>query len=429
MSKFFPLFIFMYIGPIFKILQMSEVNYQCTNCNTTFKSVELLSLCPNCVKLDTNQLPPKGTLQIIYPQSGGIAPSVQKQITSVLQHNMPFSVSENLEKLIPFTPLTFVSSINAQHLHFNLFIKDETLNQTLSVTNRAAKMAFSSPEFFGNGILVSKNAMACSIAYQAALHNKQAILLAPATLSLSKYSQALVYGSTLITVNGLYHQIESLVYSASSDFGLINFSEGYNPLYLEGYKIISYELVHQLQGIAPDFVFIPVGNAVLLAGIYKGFEEMLKLSVIPKMPVLVAVQPEINANFVYNIHNADFNLYKKTSLADDISIEIPSNYYMANLYMKQFQGQVVTLTEKEIEVAVNTLANTSGMFCSPSGSIGFAALKKFIDFQYIRNNSNVVVLATTHGMRDINSLHFHHKIEAPINPDLNHLKQRINFIL
>lgn len=69
-------------------------------------------------------------------------------------------------------------------------------------------------------------------------------------------------------------------------------SHGYsNPLGIEGFKTIAFEIVFQLRGMIPDRVYIPVGSGDGIAGIAKGFRELNAAGVIGRVPQLVACQP------------------------------------------------------------------------------------------------------------------------------------------
>jgi threonine synthase len=65
--------------------------------------------------------------------------------------------------------------------------------------------------------------------------------------------------------------------------------DGHNPFGIEGYKTIAYEIVRDL-GRAPDLVFVPVGSGSLITGIWKGFDDLLTLGLIDRLPRHVACQ-------------------------------------------------------------------------------------------------------------------------------------------
>ena len=78
-----------------------------------------------------------------------------------------------------------------------------------------------------------------------------------------------------------------------------------------------------------DRIFVPVGDGAIISGVYKGFEDLLNLSIINKMPTIVAVQSEKSNNLIRNINEDEFTVVESTTLADSISVDIPRNFRMA----------------------------------------------------------------------------------------------------
>ena len=69
-------------------------------------------------------------------------------------------------------------------------------------------------------------------------------------------------------------------------------SHVWDPFFLHGTKTVAFEICEQLGWIAPDTVFLPVGNGTLLLGAAMGFRELMVARMIERMPRLVGVQAE-----------------------------------------------------------------------------------------------------------------------------------------
>jgi threonine synthase len=54
----------------------------------------------------------------------------------------------------------------------------------------------------------------------------------------------------------------------------VYFSLSDDPLRIEGYKSLAFELLEQMDGQLPDFLAVPLGSGKLCRGILKGFEEL-----------------------------------------------------------------------------------------------------------------------------------------------------------
>ena len=68
-----------------------------------------------------------------------------------------------------------------------------------------------------------------------------------------------------------------------------------HPFGSENYKPITYELYLQMRPRVPLAVFVPVGFAELIFGIYKGFVELKRYGLIETLPRMIACEPEAGA--------------------------------------------------------------------------------------------------------------------------------------
>ena len=95
-----------------------------------------------------------------------------------------------------------------------------------------------------------------------------------------------MYGATIIPVRGTYDDAFDLSIKATEKIGWYNRNTAFNPLTIEGKKTVSFELFDQMDEYIPNRIFVPVGDGVIISGVYKGFEDLLKLGIINKMPIL-----------------------------------------------------------------------------------------------------------------------------------------------
>ena len=155
-----------------------------------------------------------------------------------------------------------------------------------------------------------------------------------------------MYGAQIIPVKGNYDDAFDLSIKATEEFGWYNRNTAFNPLTIEGKKTVSFELFEQLNFSVPDTIFVPVGDGVIISGLYKGFEDLLKLQVIDRMPTIVAVQANKSDNLVRNIENIHFEIKESTTIADSISVNIPRNFYMAQKYILDYKGAFMTVSDE-----------------------------------------------------------------------------------
>ena len=96
----------------------------------------------------------------------------------------------------------------------------------------------------------------------------------PATAPRAKLVQCLQYGATLIPIQGNYDAAFDLSLKFSERTGFLNRNTAYNPMTIEGKKTVSFEIVAQMPGKQIDYVFLPVGDGVILSGVIKGFLDL-----------------------------------------------------------------------------------------------------------------------------------------------------------
>lgn len=73
-------------------------------------------------------------------------------------------------------------------------------------------------------------------------------------------------------------------------------------------------------------MFVPVGDAVIISGVYKGYEDLLKVGLTDRMPTIVAVQAAGSPNLINNIGKPNFTAKPSQTIADSISVDVPRNF-------------------------------------------------------------------------------------------------------
>jgi threonine synthase len=161
---------------------------------------------------------------------------------------------------------------------------------------------------------------------------------------------------------------------------------------------------------------------VIISGVYKGFEDLYRLGLIERIPVIVAVQSINSDNLVRNLGKKDFNIIHSDTFADSISVDIPRNFYMAQHFIQQYEGEYITVSDKEILEASAILSKNTGLFSEPAGAAAFAGLLSYYENGKINENSDNVVLLTGSGLKDLRSVEKILKIPQSINPSIENLK-------
>jgi threonine synthase len=154
----------------------------------------------------------------------------------------------------------------------------------------------------------------------------------------------------------------------------------------------------------PDRVFVPVGDGCIISGVFKGFEDLLKLDLIKKIPTIVAVQSEKSDNIVRNLDNDKFVTKPSTTIADSIAVDIPRNFWMTKKFMDEYAGESVIVSDDEIISASKVLSENTGIFSEPAAATAFAGIMKYAEKELIDEKSKNVVLLTGSGLKDLKSV-------------------------
>jgi threonine synthase len=314
--------------------------------------------------------------------------------------------------------------LNGTHLPFYIHLKDDSQNPTFSFKDRASALvsAYAKEKNLETIVAASTGNAGSSLAGICAAQGQKAIIIVPETAPIGKLTQIIMYGAKVVPVKGTYDEAFDLSVRATEEFGWYNRNTAYNPLTIEGKKSVSFELIEQLNFKVPDRIFVSVGDGVIISGVYKGFEELLLLNLIDRIPVIVAVQSKGSDNLVRNIIRKDFQIIRSNTIADSISVDIPRNFYMVQQFIQKYRGETMTVSDTEIYEASAILSKNTGLFAEPAAAASFAGLLSLIRDGKIDEKSNNVVLLTGSGLKDIKSVIGKLKIPSSIHPSIDNLK-------
>jgi len=312
------------------------------------------------------------------------------------------------------TPLWAPERLRVELGFPRLFLKDDTCNPSGSFKDRASYLvaAFAREKGVKEIALASTGNAASSMAAVGAAAGLKITVFLPASAPVAKRIQVLQYGAELREIQGNYDLAfdKSLEYSTAT--GVLSRNTAYNPLTIEGKKTVSFEIAASLRTLAgsgpkakaPDHVFVPTGDGVIIAGVFRGFEDLMKLGAIDKMPTIWAAQAEgssaIARAMAAPAGSDPFEpTIAATTAADSISVDAPRNGYYALAKLKKYSGKAVMVSDEEIFAAQRLVSAKSGLFTEPSSACAFAGFYKVR--RTIDPTATVVVMLTGSGLKDI----------------------------
>jgi threonine synthase len=143
----------------------------------------------------------------------------------------------------------------------------------------------------------------------------------------------------------------------------------------EGQKTLVYEIVAELTNVSN--IIVPVGNATLLSASYKALIELKKLSLVRKLPRLIAVQATLTNPLVAAFRrNAKVRYQKPLTDAGAIAVGYPTYGDQAIEGIRATNGTVIDVTDKEMESERKAFYREYGLQVEMAGVASLAAFRK-----------------------------------------------------
>ena len=285
-----------------------------------------------------------------------------------------------------------------------LWVKDDGLNPTASLKDRASAMAVAKAREAGAEVIAcsSTGNAASSLAGNAAAAGLKTYIFVPSRAPKGKVAQLMTFGATVISVQGTYEDTFELSKAAIDRWGWYNRNAAINPYLSEGKKTVALEIMEQLNWQVPDYIAISVGDGCTIAGLWKGLKDLHAIGFIDRLPRLISAQAAgccpLNRAIA---ENKPWEPMEENTLADSIAVGVPRNAEKALMAIRESNGLVVNVTDEEIMAAQKLLGRTCGVFGEPAGVTGTAGVKKLCEQGAIGANDTVVSVVTGNGLKDV----------------------------
>ena len=381
---------------------MKHVLYgKCVKCGKTYDAVPDLTNC-EC----------GGILDIVYDYDY-IKANLTKEKLAARRDNSMWRYRELLpvEEDTPNTPLRvgwsplYEADRLAKQLGIKkLYVKDDGINPTASLKDRASAMAVAKAREAGAEVIAcsSTGNAASSLAGNAAAAGLKTYIFVPSRAPKGKVAQLMTFGATVISVQGSYEDTFELSKAAIDRWGWYNRNAAINPYLSEGKKTVSLEIAEQLGWQMPDYVALSVGDGCTIAGVWKGFRDLYEAGFIDRLPKLISVQAEGCCPLNRALHTGEpWQPMEENTLADSIAVGVPRNPDKALNAVRDSGGVAVEVSDQEILSAMGLLGRTQGVFGEPAGVTGTAGVKKALELGLISPDSSVVSIVTGNGLKDV----------------------------
>jgi threonine synthase len=277
-----------------------------------------------------------------------------------------------------------------------LYFKLEGCNPSGSFKDRGMVVAIAKAVENGSRCVIcasTGNTSASAAAYGARFGLDVVVIVPKGKIALGKMAQAIAYGAKIIAIQGNFDQALQIVRALVQKHP-VTLVNSLNPYRIEGQKTAAFEIVDDL-GEAPDYFFMPVGNAGNITAYWKGFTEYKQAGKASRTPKMMGFQAEGAAPIVKG------RIFKRPkTLATAIRIGNPASWQGAVAARDQSGGVIDCVSDDEILAAYKLLARREGVFGEPASAASVAGLIKMAGQGLELSGKKVVCLITGTGLKD-----------------------------
>jgi threonine synthase len=294
------------------------------------------------------------------------------------------------------TPLVKCDRLAQKYGCKELYFKLEGCNPTGSFKDRGMIMAVAKAVEEGSRAIIcasTGNTSASAAAFAAYCGLECIIVIPGGKIALGKLAQAIIYGAKIIAVTGNFDKALEIVRDLSERHP-VTLVNSLNPYRIEGQKTGAFEIVDVL-GDAPDYHFLPVGNAGNITAYWKGYKEYFELGKATKKPKMYGFQAEGSAPIVRG-----HIIEKPETIATAIRIGNPASWDKAVAARDESGGIIDMVSDDEILNAQRIMAAEAGVFGEPASCAPLAGLIKLTQQGKKFTDKIIVCVVTGNGLKD-----------------------------
>ncbi|MDK2882534.1 MAG: threonine synthase [Bacillota bacterium] len=319
------------------------------------------------------------------------------------------------------TPLLEAVHLSEETGIGEIYLKNETVNPTWSFKDRGTSLGIQAVLQFGLKRVgtVSSGNMAASVAAFAARAGLETYIYVAGDIPEGKIAPIAIYGPRLSRGLGDYGRLYYNALALGEKHG-IYFISSDNPFRVEGQKTVAYEIFDQLDYEPLDFIIMPVSSGGNMAAVIKGCEEMEKLGLIKKAPLVIGVQAAGCSPIARAVAEGREKVEpfpNPETIAHAIANPFPPSGNRILRKVKEGRADVITVTDEEIIAAQAFLAQKEGLFVQPAGATPVAAIRKLAAAGRLKSQHRIAAILTGSGLKDTSALAHHHlkAISVPVD--------------
>ncbi len=380
--------------------QSKRIDLQCIHCGHTMPYARPVAACPQCgenilkARYDLDKLRETRWIEQVVTREPGLWR--YHELLPIYDTRNIVSMGEG------WTPLLHAQNLGMMIGLKNLYIKDERQGPTASFKDRQASVAISVMREQGirEAVVASTGNVAIAYSAYAARAGIKMWTFLTSMVAGEKMRETAIYGGEVIKVTGTYDQAKVVASSFADSKGLFLDRGIKSVAAIESMKTMAFEMVEQLGWRSPDWFIQAVSGGMGPIGVAKGFEEMIELGIVDRMPAIGAVQAAGCAPMVRAFRNGQrvaTPVENPQTVIATLSTGNPGRAYEL-LYdlIGQNGGEMEDATDEEAFNATRLLARTEGLSVEPATAVAFAGLFKMVRRGIIKPNEIVVINCSGH---------------------------------
>ncbi len=382
---------------------MAFSGYRCSACGADFGPAEATYTCPRCA----------GNLDVTQDLAGVDRKAVEASRDPSMWRYAPLlpvappGPEAGALGTVGGTPLFRADALARELGLSRVWIKDDGRNPTGSLKDRASAVVVQRARDLGVSpiITASTGNAGVALAAMARAAGTEAVVLVPESAPPAKIAQLQIFGARLFLVRGSYDDAFRLSTEAAEELGWYCRNTGQNPFTVEGKKTAAFEIAEQLGWRAPDRVVVSVGDGNIITGVHRGFQQLVDLGWIDRMPKLLGVQAEgsspIARAWAQGAETID--PVAAHTRADSISAGDPSDGLRALCAVRDSGGAYVSVSDEAIIASIAHLGRGAAVFAEPAAAAAHAGLAAALEDGTVARDEEVVILVTGTGLKDIDA--------------------------
>lgn len=406
-------------------------HFRCIECDSEYPEDPKRLVCDSCSGQQEPGGPTRGVLQVEMEEIPAAWPPSAPSSAEFLGAFLPIPSPELLPPLVVGgTPLLESPRLRSALGLPRLSVKDDTRNPSGSTKDRASLLVVAKAREYGFDTVATASTgnAAAALAAVGAAAGIRSVVFVPESAPEAKLIQLLCYGAEVLPVEGGYDDAFELCLAACDAFGWYNRNTALNPFTIEGKKTAALEIAAAMAPDVPDAVLVPTGDGAILAGVWKGFSDLVRAGLIEREPRLIAVQPEGSAAIARAFSEGAETVTpvpEAASVADSLTVQAPRNAILCLKRIRESGGGAVAVSDEAILEAIPYLARHTGVFAEPAGAAALAGLHVALTEGLVGREERVVLLVTGTGLKDVPAASRTVERPTPIRPELDAVAERL----